>query len=64
LVRRILTDVSSYRAETEVPWFKSRVKCGGRGNKIDVLLNWKVQPVMPTRLRFEWARRGPLRVSP
>ena len=23
-----LIDVSSYPAETEVPWFKSRVKCG------------------------------------
>jgi hypothetical protein len=24
--------VSSYPAETEVPWFKGRVKCGGSGN--------------------------------
>ena len=34
-----LIDVSSYPADTEVPWFRSRVvcaKCGGRGNKIDV----------------------------
>jgi hypothetical protein len=34
-----------------VPWFKSRVKCGGRGNKIDVRPNGKEQPVMPTKLR-------------
>jgi hypothetical protein len=34
-----LTDVSSYSADTEVPWFRSRVvsaKCGSRGNKIEV----------------------------
>jgi hypothetical protein len=32
-----LIDVSSYPAETEVPYFRSRVvcaKCGSRGNKI------------------------------
>ena len=31
--------MSDYPADTEVPWFRSRVKCakcGGRGNKIDV----------------------------
>ena len=42
-----LIDVSSYPAETEVPWFRSRVvcaKCGGRGNHIDVRPNWKEQP--------------------
>ena len=42
-----LIDMSSYPAETEVPWFRSRVvraKCGGRGNKIDVRPNWKEQP--------------------
>jgi hypothetical protein len=49
----IRRDVSSYPAETEVPWFKSRVKCGGRGNKIDVRPNWKEQPVLPTKLRYE-----------
>ena len=41
-----LVDVSSYPADTEVPWFRSRVKCskcGGRGNKIDVRPNWKEQ---------------------
>jgi hypothetical protein len=41
-----LTDVSSYPAETEVPWFKSRMKCGGRGNKIDVRPNWKEIPLI------------------
>ena len=49
---RALIDVSSYRAETEVPWVKSRVKCGkcgGPGNKIDVRPNWKEQPGMPDR---------------
>ena len=42
-----LIDVSSYPAETEVPWFRTRVvcaKCGSRGNKIDVRPNWKEQP--------------------
>jgi hypothetical protein len=42
-----LVDVSSYPADTEVPWFRSRVvcaKCGGRGNKIDVRPNWKEEP--------------------
>jgi hypothetical protein len=42
-----LIDVWRYPAETEIPYFKSRVvcaKCGGRGNKIDVRRNWKEQP--------------------
>jgi hypothetical protein len=42
-----LIDVSSYPADTEVPWFRSRVvcaKCGARGNNIDVRPNWKEQP--------------------
>ena len=42
-----LIDVSNYPAESEVPWFRSRVvcaKCGGRGNKIDVRPNRKEQP--------------------
>jgi hypothetical protein len=29
-----LIDLSSYPADTEVPWFKSRVKCGGK--RVDV----------------------------
>jgi hypothetical protein len=40
-VNMALIDVSSYPAETEVPWFRSRVvcaKCGSRGNHIDVRL--------------------------
>ena len=44
---RGLVDVSGYPADTEVPWFRSRVKsakCGSRGNKIDVRPNWKEQP--------------------
>ncbi len=39
-----LVDVSNYPADTEVPWFRSRVTCakfGARGNKIDVRPNWK-----------------------
>jgi hypothetical protein len=42
-----LVDVSGNPADTEVPWFRSRVKCakcGSRGNKIDVLttnLKWR-----------------------
>jgi len=46
-----LIDVSSYPADTEVPWFCSRVvcaKCGSRGNKIDVRPNWKEQPTQPS----------------
>ena len=38
-----LVDVSSYPAETKIPYFKSRVvfaKCGSRGDKIDVRPNW------------------------
>ena len=45
--RTAIIDVSSYPADTEVPWFRSRVvcaKCGSRGNKIDVRPNWKEQP--------------------
>src|SRR5262245_52013460 len=41
-----LIDVSSYPAETEIPYFKSRVvcaKCGSRRDKIDVRPNWKEQ---------------------
>ena len=45
-----LSDVSTCPAETDVPSFRPRVKCGGRGNKIDVRPNWKEQPFMPTKL--------------
>ena len=42
-----LIDVSSYPADTEVPYFRNKVvcaKCGSRGHKIDVMPNWKEQP--------------------
>ena len=41
-----LVEVSGYPADTEVPWFRSRVKCSkcvSQGNKIDVRPNWKEQ---------------------
>jgi hypothetical protein len=41
-----LIDVSSYPAETDVPWSKSR------GNKIGARPNWKEQPVLLTKLDF------------
>jgi hypothetical protein len=50
-------DVSSYRTETEVPWFRSRVvcaKCGSRGNKIDVRPNWKEQPPGKSLTGKQW----------
>ena len=52
-----LIDVSSYPADTEVPWFRSRVvcaKCGSRGNKIDVRPNWKEQTSGPSLVGKEW----------
>ena len=45
-----LVDVSNYPADTEVPWFRSSVKCAkcdGRGNKIGLRPNWKEQPPQP-----------------
>ena len=51
-----LIEVWSYPAETEIPYFRSRVvcaKCGSRGNKIDVRPNWKEQPAGPTVLRYD-----------
>jgi hypothetical protein len=53
----VLIDVSSYPAETEIPYFKSRVvcaKCGSRGNKIDVRPNWKEQPTGPSLTEKQW----------
>ena len=44
-----LIDVSSYPAETEVPWFKSRVKCSGK--RVDVRPNWSEAPILATKLR-------------
>jgi hypothetical protein len=52
-----LIDVSSYPADTEVPWFRSRVKCakcGGRGKKIDVRPNWSEQRTQPSLVGKEW----------
>jgi hypothetical protein len=52
-----LVDVSSYPADTEVPWFRSRVKCakcGARGNKIDVRPNWNEQPSGPSLVGKVW----------
>jgi hypothetical protein len=52
-----LIDVSSYPADTEVPWFRSRVvcaKCGGRGNKIDVRPKWKEQPMGASLTGKQW----------
>jgi hypothetical protein len=52
-----LIAVSSYPADTEVPWFRSRVvcaKCGSRGNKIDVRPNWKVQPPSKSLIGKVW----------
>jgi hypothetical protein len=41
-------DVSTYPAETPVPWFRSKVKCGKCGGKrVDVRPNWKEAPGMP-----------------
>jgi hypothetical protein len=55
--RAALIDVSNYPAETEVPYFRSKVvcaKCGSRGNKIDVRPNWKEQPTQPSRTGKQW----------
>ena len=52
-----LINVFSYPAETEIPYFKSRVvcaKCGGRGNKIDVRPNWKEQVAQPSLTGKQW----------
>jgi hypothetical protein len=41
-------------AETEVPWFGRKAKCGKCGGKrVDVRPNWNEQPRMPTKLRFD-----------
>ena len=52
-----LIDVSRYPADTEVPWFRSRVvcnKCGGRRDKIDVRPNWKEQPTQQSLTGKQW----------
>jgi hypothetical protein len=38
----------------EVPTFQRRAKCGKCGGKrVDVRPNWKEQPTMPAKLRFD-----------
>jgi hypothetical protein len=52
-----LIDVSSYPADTEVPWFRTSVvcaKCGSRRDKIDVRPNWKEQPTQSSLTGKEW----------
>jgi hypothetical protein len=56
-----LIEVWGYPADTEVPYFRSRVvcaKCGSRRNKIDVHPNWR-QPTQPslTGKVFRWGYR-------
>jgi len=49
-----LIDVSSYLLDTEVPSFQRRAKCCKCGGKrVDVRPNWKEQPFMPTKLRYD-----------
>jgi hypothetical protein len=52
-----LIEVWSYPAETEIPYFKSRVvcaKCGSRRDKIDVRPNWKEQSAQPSLTGKQW----------
>jgi hypothetical protein len=52
-----LIDVWSYTAETEIPYFRSRVvcaKCGSREKKIDVRPNWKEQPPQASLTGKQW----------
>jgi hypothetical protein len=46
-----IIDVSTYPADTEVPWFANKVvcaKCVARSRHIDVRPNWKEQPPRPS----------------
>jgi hypothetical protein len=55
-----LIDVSSYPAETDVPYFARKVmcaKCGSKGNKIDVRPNWSF---VPSRLWIMRSRQAGL----
>jgi Zn ribbon nucleic-acid-binding protein len=57
-----LIEVWSYPAETEIPYFKSRVvcaKCGSRRDKIDVRPNWKERTPQAnlTGKIFRWGYR-------
>jgi hypothetical protein len=52
-----LIDVSNHAADTEVPWFRSRVvcaKCRARGRHIDVRPNWKEQPMGASLTGKQW----------
>jgi hypothetical protein len=52
-----LIDVSSYPAETEVPYFSRHVvcaKCGAKGRHIDVRPNWKEQPPQESLTRKQF----------
>lgn len=52
-----LIEVSSYSAETKVPYFRNKVvcaQCGSRRDKIDVRPNWKEQPTRPSLTGEQW----------
>jgi hypothetical protein len=50
-----LLDVSSYPADTEIPSFRRRMKCGKCGGKnVDVRPNWKEQPTGPSLTGAQW----------
>ena len=50
-----LIDVSSNPAETEVPSFQRRAKCGKCGRKrIDVRPNWKEEAPQPSLTGKQW----------
>jgi hypothetical protein len=50
-----LLDVSGYPAETEVPSFRPRMKCGTCGGKnVDVRPNWKEQSTQPSVTGKVW----------
>jgi hypothetical protein len=50
-----LIEVSGYPAETEVPSFQRRAKCGKCGAKqVDVRPNWKEQPPAESLTGKQW----------
>jgi hypothetical protein len=52
-----LIDVSTYSADTGVPWFATKVvcaKCGARGRHIDVRPNWKEQQPSESLTGKQW----------
>jgi hypothetical protein len=49
--------VWGYPADTEIPYFRSRVvcaKCGSRRDKIDVRPNWKEQEPQASLTGKQW----------